>query len=104
MLTFFQAQVARRAWFVLLAHDFQASFDRGTDPVVSADGYNIDEPKDINDTDFDVTTVGHPACPERPFFGQMTFLKLVAETQQLTRELCFVPVIHGAIIPIAYQR
>ncbi|KAI5203632.1 hypothetical protein E4T39_04011 [Aureobasidium subglaciale] len=91
-LTFFQAQVARQTWHTLLALDLRAAFDRCSDPAVVADSFDTRYPLDLFDSDFDGTNFSPPLVPQRgpTLAGPLTFLRLVAETQPLLRELCFV--------------
>ncbi|THX49848.1 hypothetical protein D6D06_08326 [Aureobasidium pullulans] len=90
-LTFFQAQIARRTWYVLLAQDFRASFDRGSDPVIASDSFDTLYPLNLNDAEFDGTTIGKVVTQQdNSAFSEVTFLNLVSETQQLTRDVCFV--------------
>ncbi|KAI5250278.1 hypothetical protein E4T43_00022 [Aureobasidium subglaciale] len=91
-LTFFQAQVARQTWHTLLALDLRAAFDRCSDPVIASDSYDTQCPLDLLDADFDGTSINAPLITQRDTIsaGPVTFLRLVAETLPMLRELCFV--------------
>ncbi|KAI5194528.1 hypothetical protein AUEXF2481DRAFT_576178 [Aureobasidium subglaciale EXF-2481] len=91
-LTVFQAQVARQTWQTLLTLDLRAAFDRCSDPVIASDSYDTQCPLDLLDADFDGTSISEPLITQRETVtaGPVTFLRLVAETQLLLRELCFV--------------
>lgn len=89
-LTFFQAQLHRRAWFCLLSFDFQASIDRGSDPAVPANSYNTKSALNLNDSDFGPES--EMMWSERSDHTDMTFNTVASRTQRLLRQLSFVPV------------
>lgn len=91
-LTFYQAQIHRRCWVTLLGLDFQASFDRGSDPCIAANCYNVKWPENLNDHEFGPDTDKNIQWPDRHEFTEMTFSMIAAESQYLVRELSFVPV------------
>ncbi|KAL1301857.1 hypothetical protein AAFC00_006042 [Neodothiora populina] len=89
-LTFYQGQIYRRAWFSLLALDYQAASDRGSDSCIPSNGYNTKCLEDINDADFGPGTTEPPSRKHE--FTDTTFTVIASEAQYLLRELNFVPV------------
>lgn len=89
-LSFFQAQVHRRAWACILGLDYQGSHDRGSDLTVPANSYNTKCPLNINDEDISISS--DTTLIDRLTFTDMTFMRVATESAYLIRQLNFVPV------------
>lgn len=85
---FFEAEMKRRLWYVILSLDLQGSMDRGTDPIVRQDDFTTRPPMNINDTDF------HPGrtdpCLPRVGYADSTLLCIPAHLARLGRSINFV--------------
>lgn len=88
--TFFEGQIRRRAFYCLLGLDFKASLDRGTDPAVPANSYNVKFAMNLNDMDFNPTS--EKRLTGQPGYTDMTFFTIASEGAYLIRALNFVSV------------
>lgn len=91
-LSFYQGQIYRMCWAVLLGLDYQASFDRGSDPCNAVDSWNTKPPLNLNDDEWGVDTDKNTQWPERREPTDMIFMMIATTCARLVRELSFVPV------------
>ncbi|GAB7355577.1 hypothetical protein MBLNU459_g6048t2 [Dothideomycetes sp. NU459] len=100
-LSFFKAQIYRRTWHTMVAIDFHASFDHGTDPMLPISSFNTKIPLHIRDEDFSPDTVD--AIPETAGYTAMTFYMIACECLPMIQMLSYVPAGDLARAPLPIQ-
>ncbi|KAI0887877.1 uncharacterized protein GGS22DRAFT_197815 [Annulohypoxylon maeteangense] len=87
MESFFNRQIKQRLWNTICFLDIQTSFGQATNPLIGLGGVPPVIPMNINDSDFDVDTVGE--LMGRDGLTDMTFALVLYNAQRTGRLLNF---------------
>ncbi|OKL59820.1 hypothetical protein UA08_04718 [Talaromyces atroroseus] len=86
--TFFDRQMRKRLWLTICVLDVQTSIDPDSLPLIPLEMTQIALPRNVNDTDFDISYKGHD-LPERQEVTDMTFPLVIYSLQAFGRRLYY---------------
>jgi Fungal specific transcription factor domain len=86
--TFFNRQMRKRLWFTICVLDVQTCIDPDSLPLIPLERTQVTLPRNVNDTDFDVSYKGYD-IPEREEVTDMTFPLVIYNLQVFGRRLYY---------------